>query len=246
MTLSTIIVDDEPLALDLLQRYVERTPFLSLKARCSGSSEAIEALSYGDIDVAFLDIQMPGMNGLELSRLIGERTQVVFTTAFDRYALDGFKVGAADYLLKPFDYTEFLRAASKVLRWYTMTQPLSKDKTDEREDKNIPEYIMVKSDYKQVRIALSNILYIEGVKDYIKIHLKDSQKPIMTLSSLKAMEDTLPGDTFVRIHRSFIVNISAVEVIERSRIVFGKEYVPISESYRENFDRILGKKTIGG
>lgn len=242
MTLSTIIVDDEPLALDLLERYVIRTPFLSLKAKCYGSTQAIEVLSKGDIDIAFLDIQMPGMNGLELSKIVGERTQIVFTTAFDRYALDGFKVGAVDYLLKPFDYSEFLRAASKILRWYTMTQ----QNTPKTAEKTSPEYIMVKADYKQVRIALSNILYIEGVKDYVKIHLKDSAKPIMTLSSLKAMEDTLPVDIFVRIHRSFIVNTNAIEVIERSRIVFGKEYIPISDNYRENFDRVISKKTIGG
>ena len=168
-----LIVDDEPLALDLMERYVLRTPFLRLEAKCSGGAEALEALAGGGIDVAFLDIQMPGMNGLELSRLAGDRTRVIFTTAFQQYALEGFRADAIDYLLKPIDYNEFLRAAHKALKWFSLTR----EKTEPAPPAPTHTYLLVRSDYRQVRIDTSDILYIEALKDYVKIFLASSPQP---------------------------------------------------------------------
>lgn len=240
MKLSALIVDDEPLALDLLERYVVRTPFLELKGKCASAGEALQVLSAGGIDVAFLDIQMPGMNGLELSRLTGDGTKVIFTTAFPQYALEGFRADAVDYLLKPFDYAEFLRGANKALKWFSM----SRSDGDQATRDTSPGHIFVKTDYRQVRVTLSEVLYIEGLKDYVKIYVSGAAKPVVTLSRLKAMEDILPATDFVRVHRSFIVNVNAVEVIERQRIVFGKTYVPVSDSYREAFLAAMSRKSV--
>ncbi len=240
MTLSTLIVDDEPLALDLMERYVERTPFLRLAGKCAGGAEALQVLAEQRIDVAFMDIQMPGMNGLELSRLTGDTTRVIFTTAFQQYALDGFKADAIDYLLKPIDYNEFLRAANKALRWFSLPRPAG----GEPENIAAKTHLLVRADYRQLRIALKDILYIEGLKDYVKIFTADSPKPIVTQMSLKNLEESLPPEEFMRIHRSYIVRLDAVKVIERGRIVFGKTYVPVSDAYREAFFLAIEGKPI--
>lgn len=240
MTLSTLIVDDEPLALDLMERYVERTPFLRLAGKCSGGAEALQVLAEQHIDVAFMDIQMPGMNGLELSRLTGDTTRVIFTTAFQQYAIDGFKADAIDYLLKPIDYNEFLRAANKALRWFSLARPAD----SEAESSPAKTHLLVRADYRQLRIATKDILYIEGLKDYVKIFTADSPKPIVTQMSLKSLEESLPPEEFMRIHRSYIVRLDAVKVIERGRIVFGKIYVPVSDAYRETFFQAIQGKPI--
>ena len=162
MTLNCLIVDDEPLALDLLESYVSRTPFLHLVAQCDSAVKALSVIEEEPIDLVFLDIQMPELNGLELSRLVGNKVKIIFTTAFEQYALEGFRVDALDYLLKPFNYTEFLRAATKALRWSEMSRV-------ENVSANVPDSIFVKSDYKLIQIQLKDILYIEGLKDYIRI-----------------------------------------------------------------------------
>ncbi|MBQ4280255.1 MAG: response regulator transcription factor [Rikenellaceae bacterium] len=242
MTLNALIVDDEPLALGLLESYVERTPFLQLAGSYGSAVDALEALRSGRIDLAFLDIQMPQLSGLELTRLIdAERTRVVFTTAFEQYALEGFRVDALDYLLKPISYPEFLRAANKALNWHEAMHRAG--------DKERPETdsIFVKSDYKLVQLELKKIQYIEGVKDYVRIStLGDdgSEHPVLTQMSLKTMEDRLPAGRFLRVHRSFIVNIDQIRVIERNRIVFGKTYIPISDSYKEAFMEVLRQRSI--
>ncbi len=217
MTLNCLIVDDEPLALELLESYVSRTPFLHLVDRCDSAIKALSVVEETPVDLIFLDIQMPELNGLELSRLVGNKVKIIFTTAFEQYAIEGFRVDALDYLLKPFNYSEFLRAATKALR----THPA-------------PESIFVKSDYKLVQVQLKDILYIEGLKDYIRIQTEDGQG-ILTLMSMKSIEDFLPADTFVRVHRSYIVNMNKIKTIERNRIIFGKVYIPISDSYKDRF-----------
>ena len=151
-----------------------------------------------------------------------------------------FRADAVDYLLKPFDYAEFLRGANKALKWFSM----SRSDGDQATRDTSPGHIFVKTDYRQVRVTLSEVLYIEGLKDYVKIYVSGAAKPVVTLSSLKAMEDILPATDFVRVHRSFIVNVNAVEVIERQRIVFGKTYVPVSDSYREAFLAAMSRKSI--
>lgn len=236
-----IIVDDEPLALDLLTKYVAQTPFIELVARCSSGVEALAAIERGGVELAFLDIQMPDLNGLELSRLVGDRCAVIFTTAFEQYALDGFRVNALDYLLKPFGYADFLKAAQKGQQWLDMRAAYQGDRQEPEPDK--PRNIVVKADYKQQVIALDSITYIEGIRDYIKIHT-DGEGAVQTLLTLKAVTEMLPQEQFVRVHRSFIVNIDKVKTIERGAIVFGKQRIPVSDSYKESFQQLFNSKTI--
>lgn len=232
MILSCAIVDDEPLALGLLESYVNKTPFLQLTGKYSSAVQAMKELAGKEIDLLFLDIQMPELNGLEFSKMVPPRTRIVFTTAFGQYALDGYRVNALDYLLKPISYIDFLKAANKALQWFELVQ-----KPEEIEN------IFVKSDYKLVQIELKKILYIEGLKDYIKIYTEDSPKPILSLMSMKAMEELLPVSRFIRVHRSFIVQKDKIRIIDRGRIVFDKAYIPISDSYKQAFQTFLDERS---
>ncbi|OFX41869.1 MAG: DNA-binding response regulator [Bacteroidetes bacterium GWA2_32_17] len=236
--ISCIIVDDEPLAIDLLERYICKTPFLDYKNRYSNAIEALEILNKQTIDLIFLDIQMPDLTGIEFSRLMGKEIRIIFTTAFNEYAIEGFKANAIDYLLKPFNYEEFLRAANKAKEWFEL-----KDSHNKLEVNN-KDYIFVKSEYKQIIIYLDDVLYIEGLKDYVKIYLKSDPKPILSIYSLKALEAKLPEAKFMRVHRSFIVNLSSIKTIERSRIVYGKVYIPVTDQYKEKFQEYLSKNCL--
>lgn len=233
MNLRCLIVDDEPLALDLLESYIKRTPFLQLSARCSSAIEALASINEHAIDIAFLDIQMPELNGLELSHLVGDKTRIIFTTAFQQYAIEGFRADAIDYLLKPISYPEFLTAATKAQRRCELAF-----------SGNTPKTIFVKTDYKLVQIELNHILFIEGVKDYVRIHTDTTDGPFMTQMSMKTLEEFLPTDFFIRVHRSFIVNINQIKIIERNRIVFGKTYIPISDSYKEQFTETINRRML--
>lgn len=229
MNLRCAIVDDEPLALSLLESYVQKTDFLTLEGKYSSAVQAMGRLSEQPVDLLFLDIQMPELNGLEFSRMIPPTTRIVFTTAFEQYAIDGYRVNALDYLLKPISYADFLQAAHRALQWFELMKQPARER----------ESIFVKSDYKLVQIELRNILYIEGLKDYIKIYEEGGGKPILSLMSMKAMEELLPPSRFMRVHRSFIVQKDKIRVIDRGRIVFGKAYVPISDSYKQAFQDFL-------
>ncbi|WP_321519165.1 LytTR family DNA-binding domain-containing protein [uncultured Bacteroides sp.] len=253
MTLNCCIIDDEPLALDLLESYVLKTPFLHLTGKYLGALQAMNELQTNDIDLIFLDIQMPGLNGLDFSRMIGEKTRIIFTTAFNQYALDSYKVNALDYLLKPISYPDFVQAASKALRWFEMVRRPSISAPMEPVTPLIPEAspvkeeidsIFVKSDYKLIQIKLANILYIEGLKDYIKIYTEDEPKPLLSLMSMKSMEELLPSGRFMRVHRSYIVQVEKIKVIDRNRIVFGKAYIPISDSYKKEFAVFLNNRSL--
>jgi len=234
MTIRCLLVDDEPLALDLLEGYVVKTPSLELAGRCSSAFQAMEMLDKTEVDLIFLDIQMPGLSGLEFSRSLKDGPKVIFTTAFEQYALEGFKVDAMDYLLKPVSYPEFLNTVNKAKRWF-----------EHFEKAAIPETrtsIFVKADYKLLQIDFNNILYIEGLKDYVKFCLEDNEKPVLSLMSMKSLEENLPESKFMRVHRSFIVNLDKIKTIERNRIVFGKEYIPISENYKEKFQKFINER----
>lgn len=225
MKLKCAIVDDEPLALSLMESYVLKTPFLELCGKYNSAVMALDELRDKDLDLLFLDIQMPELNGLELSRLIPERIRIVFTTAFEQYALDGFRVNALDYLLKPVNYNEFLAASNRALEWFTMKQ---QNPGGSKED----EFIYVKSDYKLVQIRLDDILYIEGLKDYLKIYLENEPRPVLSLISMKSMEERLTSPRFMRVHRSYIVQMSKVKVLDKGQIIFGKARIPISNTYK--------------
>ena len=246
LKLRTIIVDDEPLALELLESYVLKTPFLQLIGKYDSSVEAMRAIETDLPDIVFLDIQMPDLNGIELAGIISDKTFVVFITAFQQYAVEGFKVNAIDYLLKPVSYSEFLSAANKGLRLKELmikAQNSGKEKKEtvfkERED-----FIFVKTEYKLVKIEISKILYIEGLKDYVKIFTEVEKHPLVSKNSMKQIEETLNDEEFIRVHRSFIVRKDKISVIERNRIVFGNEYIPISDSYKEQFQEFLHNRTL--
>lgn len=232
--LNCIIADDEPLALDLIKGYIERVPFLNLIKSCSNASEVIEISEKSQIDLAFLDIQMPGLNGLELAKILDAKIMIVFTTAFNNYAIDGYKVNTIDYLLKPFNFEEFYDAAVKAQRVF--------------EERNTPtvsvnnQYIFVKTEYRIQRIEFSQILYIEGMKDYVKIYMQNQIKPVVSLMSMKSILERLPKNLFMRVHRSFIVNLSKIQTIERSRILYGEVYIPISDIYKEMFWEYVNNK----
>ena len=237
--ISCIIVDDEPMALNLVESYVAKTPFLDLKKKCSSAMEALEFIKNGPVDLLFLDIQMPDLTGLEFSKMLPKETRVIFTTAFDQYALEGFKVEALDYLLKPFDYAEFLAAANKAQTWFELIKGNNKQEISEEK-----EFLFVKSEYKQLRIKLADVLYFEGLKDYIKIWLKDNPKPILTLMSLKSLEEELPETHFMRVHRSFIVSLKNVEVVERSQIIINEQRITVSEQYKPKFLEYINQNSL--
>ena len=231
MILNCVIIDDEPLAQELLKSYVEKTPFLNLLGVYSSAVLAMnELVNQEQVHLMFLDIQMPGISGLEFSKLVNTETRIVFTTAFSQYALDSYKVNALDYLLKPISYTDFMQSVNKAMQWFELKG--KKCQSLEVFSSNL-DYIYVKSDYKLIQIPLDNILYIEGLKDYVRIHLEGEQKSLLSLLSMKSMEEGLPSDRFIRVHRSFIVQKNKIKVIDRGRIVFGKEYIPVSESYKQ-------------
>jgi DNA-binding LytR/AlgR family response regulator len=231
-----IAIDDEPLALQLVSGYIQKTPFLELAAKFDNPISAMEFLEKERVDLMFLDIQMPDLTGTAFARTLSNGPKIIFTTAYEKYALEGFKLEAVDYLLKPYSYEEFLQAAQKAKKLIELEQAKA-----EPEIIADNEFLFLKSDYKIRRINFNDILYIEGLKDYVKVFLKGEPKPILSLSSLKALEAKLPDSRFMRVHRSFIVNLDQINTIERFRIVFGNVYIPVSDQYKDKFQEYLDK-----
>lgn len=232
--ITCIAIDDEPLALRQIISYVEKTPFLELKESFESPINAITYLQTHEIDLMFVDINMPDLNGLDFVRSLENPPKIIFTTAYSEYAVEGFRVDAIDYLLKPIDYATFLKASNKAKSWFDIHE-----KQPEQLQSN-EDFLFIKSEYKIVRIKLDDIKYIEGMREYIRIHLVN-EKPIMTLLSMKAMEAQLANKSFMRVHRSFIVNLNKIVTIERNRIVYDKVYIPISEQHKEKFHQFIGK-----
>jgi DNA-binding LytR/AlgR family response regulator len=235
MILKCIAIDDEPLALKQISSYIEKTPFLELVALCLSAFEAMEIIAMNEIDLLFVDINMPDINGMDFVKSLIKKPQIIFTTAYSEYAMEGFKVDAIDYILKPISYDVFLKAAIKAKTWFELSQQHNET------IQTTQDCLFVKSEYKLVRILLSEIKYIESANEYIQIHLLN-EAPVTTLIRLKAMEEQLPKDKFMRVHRSFIVNLDRVKVIERNRIIFDqKVYIPIGEQYKDNFQAFVDK-----
>ena len=240
MIIKCAIVDDEPLAVELLASYVKKIPFLELCGKYNNATDALHGIAKDAVDLLFLDIQMPELNGLELSKMLPENTRIVFTTAFNQYAVDGFRVNALDYLLKPISYADFLEACNKALQWFQLVQQQGESSPAAATEEI--KSIFVKSEYKLLQINLDDIRYIEGLKDYVKIYTEQSPHPILSLMNMKAIEQMLPASRFLRVHRSFIVQKSKIREIERNRIVFGDVYIPIGDSYKQAFQDFINAK----
>jgi len=241
MILNCIAVDDEPLALGLVCSFIVQTPFLNLVGRFSSGVKALEMIHEQQIDLIFLDIQMPDLTGIQMARLLDRQPgtagpRVIFTTAFNNYALEGFKVDALDYLLKPFDYEEFLKAANKARSYAELLQH-EQYSLDTEQD----EYLFLKVEYQLVRIAIKEILYVEGLKDYVKVYLEHADKPILTLTSLKALEQKLSPKTFMRVHRSYIVALGKISSVTKNALAIGDLNISIGEQYKDAFNAYLSK-----
>lgn len=232
----TIAIDDEPLALQLVAGYIEKTPGLILAGKFDNPLDAFEFMNNEQVDLIFLDIQMPDLTGIEFTKAINKGPKVIFTTAYEKYALEGFRLDAIDYLLKPFSYEEFFRSVQKALRLISLE---NKEHVTHVEANQ--EFLFLKSEYKIKRINFDDILYIEGLKDYVKVYTRTDPKPVLSLLSLKSLEGKLPESKFMRVHRSYIVNLEKIDTIERSRIVFGKAYIPVSDQYKDKFQDFLNK-----
>jgi two-component system, LytTR family, response regulator LytT len=239
MIIRCLALDDEPLALEKMGNYISKTPFLELAGSCRSGFDAIDFLSKNRVDLIFADINMPDINGLDFVKSLQDKPQIVFITAFSEYAFEGFRVNALDYLLKPIGYNEFLKAANKA-RIFFETIRASRYEDDENKD-----YLFVKSEYKIVRISLGDIIYIEGMREYVRIHLTTG-KSLMPLISLRVLEEQLPSSRFMRVHRSYIVNLEKINTIDHSRIIFdGKVYIPVSEQYKDYFQKFINFHSLG-
>lgn len=235
MTISCVIVDDEPLALNVLEGYIRQTPFLELAAGFTNPVKAFQYLSEHSVDLLFIDIQMPDLTGLEVISHLDNKPALIFTTAYSEYALEGFKANAIDYLLKPIDYSDFLKAANKAKEWIFAKNRVPVDIHTNQ------EFLFIKSEHKLIRINFNEIKYIQGMSAYVQIHLV-SGRPIMSLLSLKALEAKLPANMFMRVHKSYIVNLQKIKVIERHEILYDNGVIiPVSQQYRTKFQEYIYK-----
>ena len=241
--IKVLAIDDEPLALQQLVTYINKVPFLELAGQCHSALEAQKLMEQEMVDAIFCDINMPDLSGMDFVRQLAAPPFIVFTTAYSEYAVEGYKVNAVDYLLKPFGMNDFLRAALKVQEQYNLRH----QETPQKQSSPVQAdgTIFVKTDYRVVRIAISDIRYIEGMSEYLKIHL-EGQKPIITLLSMKKMEDYLPPTLFMRIHRSYIVNLQKIQEVNKNRVILDADtYLPIGDLYKDRFNGYLEQKFLG-
>jgi DNA-binding LytR/AlgR family response regulator len=235
--MNCIAIDDEPLALDLLTDYIEKIPFLKLEKTFTNPIEALGYLQENNVDLIFLDIELPYLNGIEFVKCLQSKPMVIFITAFEKYALAGYDLEITDYLVKPFVFERFLKAVNKAYSLNKLNRKRVERSLPVQEKESHSDFIMVKTGYSTININLNEILYIEGLKDYIKIHLPG--KTILTLNSLKKLQEMLPESRFARVHRSFIVSLPKIDSIQRSRIVIGKTFVPVGENYKSAFKDMI-------
>ena len=243
MKIRCIAIDDEPLALDIIKDYCQRIPFLDLVETFDNAIDSINYIKSNQIDLLFLDIQMEDLSGIQLLKVLNPHPLVIFTTAYDIYALQGFELDAVDYLLKPISFERFLKAAGKVNEIMSLKQLKTSEKPNPTGvlEANL-EYFFVKTEFRLEKILFNEILYIEGMGDYLRIIMKT--KKIMTLQSFKKMEEILPVNNFLRVHKSYIVAIDKIENIERCRIKIGDKFIPISNTYKKTFFDFLGNEGI--
>ena len=243
-----ITIDDEPLALIQLTGYIEKVPFLKLVKACNSALEALDLLAKDPVDLIFADINMPDLNGVDFVKSLVNKPIIIFTTAYTEYAIEGFRVNALDYLLKPFGYNEFLKAANKALHQYELQAKIQQyplPASPEVPAENGNNNLFIKADYKMIRLDMNKIIYMESQNEYIRIFFED-QKPVMTLLSMKKLEERLPADRFMRVHRSYIVNLEKITAVANNRIIYGKDtYIPIGNQYKDKFNEYLEKHYLG-
>ncbi len=236
-----IILDDEPLAQQIIEDYVAMTPFLKLERKCNSVFDALEVLQKVKIDLIFLDIHLPNVSGIDFISSLENRPLFIFTTAYSEHALEAFDLSAVDYLLKPISFVRFLKATNKAYHLYTTNRNNRHDEQIEAPDAE-KEYILVKSDYQSIKIKLCQILYIEGLRDYVKIYTHQEAKPVITLNSLKRMSENLPDDHFLRVHKSFIINTNKIKSLTKNRIIIHDRWIPVGESYKGDFQNFVINK----
>ena len=236
-----LAIDDEPLALRQLVTYIGKVPFLELAGQCQSAIEARNLLNEEAIDAIFCDINMPDLNGMDFVKSLQAPPLIVFTTAYSEYAVEGFKVDAVDYLLKPFGLQDFMRAANRLQERLTIHTPPSTIHHPQSDD----DTIFIKTDYRMVKICIQDIRYIEGMSEYLKLFLDNQPKPIITLLAMKTLEEKLPQN-FMRIHRSYIVNLDKIMEVNKNRVILDNDtYLPIGESYKEQFNRYIERRFLG-
>ncbi|AFL82735.1 response regulator of the LytR/AlgR family [Belliella baltica DSM 15883] len=239
MKIKCIAIDDEPLALQLVAKFIKQTSFLDLDATFDNAIEALGYVNSNEIDLIFLDIQMPDLSGMEFARIIDgkkgdSKPRIIFTTAYNQFAIEGYKVDALDYLLKPFSYEEFLKSSTKAYQYF-------EEKNAKPHSPANADYIFLKVEYQLVKIMLKEITYVEAYKDYVKVYLIDKPNPILSLTSLKTMEEMLPSEKFMRIHRSFIISLDHIDSIARNAVNIGNTTITVSDNYKDNFLQFLNK-----
>ena len=244
MTLSCIIVDDEPLAVKLLESFVTKTPDLDLLGSYTDSVEAINAVKEQKPNLLFLDIQMPDLNGMELAHMIPEGTKVIFTTAFKEYAFESYEVSALDFLLKPIRYNKFLAAIDKAKEWFGRQEGVSSQESGDSRNEGATLFLKVDGEYRQ--IAISDIIYVSGMKDYVMFYLEGERRPLVTYLRMKAVEEMLPPQQFMRVHRSFIVCLDKIRKVDRNDCIYiGDEIIHVTEAYLPAFQQYLTSKFPG-
>lgn len=233
--LKCIAVDDEPLALELLEDNISKVPFLQLVAQCENAFEAMKVLQNEKIDLMFLDIQMPGLTGLQFIQSLANKPMIILITAYEKYALEGFNLDVIDYLVKPVSLDRFIKACNKAWELHQLKTK------NQQSNKTVAEYFFVNVDYSLMKISFTDIVWIEGLKDYIKIHLKSSSRPVVTRMSMKNMEEELTADKFMRIHKSYIISIANITAIRKNSIFIADTELPVGDNYREALTALTGR-----
>jgi two-component system, LytTR family, response regulator len=235
--LRCIAVDDEPLALELIEDNISKVPYLQLVAKCSNAMEAIKVLQEQTVDLIFLDIQMPGLTGLQFIQSLNEKPMIILITAYEKFALEGFNHDVVDYLVKPVSLDRFVKACNKAWELYQL-----KSKPKEAAAGKTAEYIFVNVDYSLLKVVIDDIMWVEGLKDYIKIHIRNSSKPVITRMTMKSVEELLPDNRFIRIHKSYIAAMNFITAIRKTTVMIGSLELPVSDTYQEKLMKLTGKQ----